>query len=319
MKIFSLAALLLFSAMVIAAPVAPAKNAEPLQLTLIASDASDYWLVGRAGADQAGRDFAVDVEFKTPSQAILSEQSQLADDQLARGVVGMALCPIDPENQTAMLNRIAQKTLLFTLDYDAPQSHRICYVGVDNVAAGRQAGQQLRRVLPNGGEVMVFVGRAEATNAAERWRGLTEALIGSQIRILDIRADGADRVKARQNVAEALVQHPHLAACVGLWSYHGPAILQALTTAKRLGKTKIVCFDEEEETLQGVARGQISATIVAQPYEIGYQTVALMTKYLRGNRAVVPANGRVFVPTLAITKSNVAPFQAQLRAWANAR
>ena len=33
-----------------------------------------------------------------------------------------------------------QKAIVFTHDSDAPDSQRECYVGTDNVAAGRQAG-----------------------------------------------------------------------------------------------------------------------------------------------------------------------------------
>ena len=297
--------------MVLAAP----RHSEPLRLAFVTNNASDWWLIARAGTQKAAQDFNVRVDFKTPGMASSSEQRQTAEYLLSTGIDGMAISPLDPDNQGEMLNRIAAKTLLFAADYDAPHSSRACFVGTDNVAAGRQAGRELRRVLPAGGEVMVFVGRADATNFAERWRGLIEAIKGSQIRILGIRTDNADRIKARENVADAPVQYPHLAACVGLWSYNGPAILQAVTTAKRLGKTKIVCFDEDDETLQGVARGQISATIVAQPYEIGYQSIALMTKYLRGDKSVVPADKRVMIPTLVITKSNVAPFGKQLHAW----
>ena len=37
-----------------------------------------------------------------------------------------------------MLNEVAEQALLFTQDSDAPDSKRACYVGTDNVAAGRR-------------------------------------------------------------------------------------------------------------------------------------------------------------------------------------
>jgi ribose transport system substrate-binding protein len=48
--------------------------------------------------------------------------------------------------------------LLFTTDSDAPDTSRVCYVGTDNVAAGRQAADFIKQALPDGGKIMVFVG-----------------------------------------------------------------------------------------------------------------------------------------------------------------
>ena len=47
--------------------------------------------------------------------------------------------------------------MLFTQDADAPKSNRVMYIGTDNVAAGRQAGELMKKALPNGGKAMLFV------------------------------------------------------------------------------------------------------------------------------------------------------------------
>ena len=307
-----------FAAPVVQTPVAPTTQgepSEPLRLSFVTNGSSDYWTVVRAGVRQAAQDYAVNVDFQYLGMGTSAEQNEVVKNALATRVDGVMISPVDPVNQTAILNKIAGKTLLFTQDTDAPISARVCYIGIDNIEAGRQAGAQLKRVLPAGGEIMVFVGDSSTTNASERIRGLRESLVGSKIRILKVLDDDADRAQAKLNVLSAIRQHPNLAACVGIWSYNGPVILQALTQAKRLGKTKIVCFDDEEETLDGVARGQISATIVLPSYQIGYQSIALMTKYLRGDQSVVPANRRVLIPTLTITQSDVTAYKKQLRAW----
>jgi len=68
---------------------------------------------------------------------------------------------------------------------------RACYVGTDNVAAGRQAGQMIKEVLPTGGKIMLFVGKLDARNAQERIQGIREVLRDSQIQILGVRTDDA--------------------------------------------------------------------------------------------------------------------------------
>jgi ribose transport system substrate-binding protein len=199
-----------------------------------------------------------------------------------------------------------------TQDSDAPQSNRACYIGTDNIAAGRQAGELLKEALPQGGKIMVFVGVLDAQNARERYQGLQEALKGSNISIIDVRTDNTDRVRAKSNAADTLVNNPDIAGMVGLWSYNGPAILSAVKEANKVDKVKIIAFDEEDPTLEGVREGSIYATVVQQPFEFGFRSMELMAKYLNGDKSVVPATKQIFVPTKAIKKDSVDAFQKEL-------
>jgi ribose transport system substrate-binding protein len=81
----------------------------------------------------------------------------------------------------------------------------------------------------------------------------------------------------------------------------------------KASQIKIVCFDEEDETLQGVKDGAICATVVQQPYEFGYQAIQLMEKVVRGDKAAIPAGKQIIIPTLEITRSNVDDFWAKLK------
>src|SRR5215813_14799585 len=155
---------------------------------------------------------------------------------MAKGVNGFAISPVDPLNQTQMLNRAAQQALVVTQDSDAPNSNRACYIGTDNVGAGRQAGGLIKEALPQGGKIMIFVGTLDAANAQQRYQGIKEALQGSNIQILDVRTDGTDRVRAKSNAADTLVNQPDLGGMVGLWSYNGPAILGEVRDANKIGK-----------------------------------------------------------------------------------
>ena len=285
-----------------------------LKLAFVTNNASDFWTIARAGTKKASEELKnVSVEFKIPEDGTAATQTRILDDLLSAGIDGIAISPVDPKNQTIKLDEVAKQALLFTHDSDASDSKRVCYVGTDNVAAGRQAGDLIKQALPEGGKIMLFVGTLDAQNARERLTGIKEALQGSKVEIIDVRTDDTDRVRAKANVLDTLVKYPDVACLVGLWSYNGPAILNAVKDSNKLGKVKIVCFDEEEETLAGVKDGSISATVVQQPYQFGYQAITLMDKYLNGDKSVVPADGQVIVPTLAITKDKVDEFAANLK------
>jgi ribose transport system substrate-binding protein len=282
------------------------------RVAFITNNAADFWTIARKGTEKANSELAdVTVEFRL-GDGTAAAQKRIVDDLLAKGVDGLAISPVDPANQTAMLDDATRQALVFTHDSDAPNSKRECYVGTDNVAAGRQAGELIKEALPQGGGIALFVGKLDARNAQERLQGIKEAIAGSKVEIMDVRTDDTDQVRAKANVSEMLVSHPDLAALVGLWSYNGPAILNAVRDAGRIGQVKIIAFDEDDETLTGVKSGAIVGTVVQQPYEFGYQSITLLAKALKGDRSGIPPSHQLFIPTMVIRQNNVDDFRTKL-------
>jgi ribose transport system substrate-binding protein len=286
-----------------------AETSETLRLAFVTNNSSDFWTIARRGVEKAAEELTgVRAEFRITADGTAAEQKRIVDDLLTRGVHGIAISPVDPDNQTALIDAAAARTVVFTQDSDAPQSARLLYIGTDNLAAGRQAGELIREAIPEGGAIMLFVGKLDARNAQERVQGIREALTGSNIRIIDVRTDDADDVRAKANAADTLVRHPDIKGLVGLWSYNGPAILNAVRDAGKVGQVKIIAFDEADETLAGVRDGAIHATVVQQPYEFGYQAIVLMARAARGDRSFVPETQQIIVPTLVVNRANVEEF-----------
>jgi ribose transport system substrate-binding protein len=287
-------------------------SGKKLKLAFVVNNASSFWTIAKAGTTDAAKELGnVEVDFRIPSSGQAAEQRQLLDDLLAKGVDGIAVSPIDPGNQTEFLDKIASQTLLITHDSDAPKSKRVCYIGTDNTAAGVEAGKLIKEALPNGGKIMVFVGTLDAANAQERFAGIKKEIAGSKVEIIDVRTDETDRARAQKNVEDTLVKYPDVAACVGLWSYNGPAILNGVKSSGKVGAVKIIAFDEEDQTLAGVAAGEIFGTVVQQPYEFGKQAIIKMAKHLGGDKTTFASSVQI-VPTLSIKKDTVAAFKANL-------
>jgi ribose transport system substrate-binding protein len=284
-----------------------------LKLAFVTNNSADFWTIARKGVEKADEELSdVSADFRFVSEPASAEQKRIIDDLLAKGIDGIAISPADPNNQTALINDAASKALVFTQDSDAPASNRACYIGTDNVAAGRQAGELIKEVLPSGGKIMLFVGQLDAQNARERIQGIKEVLMGTKVEIVDTRTDDTDSVRAKANVSDAIVKYPDIKAFVGLWSYNGPAILSAVKDAKKSGQIKIVAFDEADETLAGVQEGSIHATVVQQPYEFGYQAIKLMAQILKGDKTVIPDNKQIIIPTLVVNKANVEDFTRKI-------
>lgn len=295
---------------------AGSKAGKHLTLAFVANNTSDFWTYAHAGELKAATEIPdIDVIFQMPGDGQAATQKRIVEDLLVKGVDGIAISPIDPANQTDFLNEVASKAMLVTQDSDAPQSNRTVYIGTDNKAAGVQAGELLKKILPDGGKIMLFVGSMDAQNAKDRRAGLMDAIKDTKISVIDTRTDDTDRTRAKNNVQDTLVKYPDIAGLVGLWSYNGPAILTAVRDAKMNGKVKIVCFDEEAPTLEGVKSGDIAGTIVQQPYEFGRQSMHLMADYLRKDASEIPASKQIFIPTRVIDKDSVDEFSEKLKEY----
>ena len=272
---------------------------------------SQYWTVAHKGVDKAvAEDGNVEVDFRMPTAPEAPQQKTIVEDELTKQVDGIAISPKDAANQTDLLNEAASKALLVTQDSDAPKSNRVCYIGTDNHAAGVKLGGEIKKALPQGGKIALFVGSLDAQNAQDRISGIEEALKGSNVTIIDKRTDEADHAKAKTNAADMMTKNPDIAALVGIWSYNGPAILSAVNDAGKVGKVKILCFDSEDDTLKGLESGAITATIVQQPFEFGYECVKKMAAYVRGDKSVFPENKQAIVDTQVLDKDSVKQFEA---------
>jgi ribose transport system substrate-binding protein len=288
-------------------------GAETLNVAFVTNNSADFWTIARRGVEKADAELAdVSAEFRITSDGTAAEQKRIIDDLLTKGVKAIAISPVDPDNQTGLLNDASRQALVFTQDSDAPQSARTCYIGTDNLAAGRQAGGLIREAVPGGGKIMLFVGKLDARNAQERISGIREALAGSGIEIIDVRTDDVDDVRAKSNAADTLVRYPDVKALVGLWSYNGPAILNAVKEAGKVGQVKIVAFDEADATLAGIREGAIHATVVQQPFEFGYQAITRMAQALKGDTSFIPENKQIIVPTIVVNKANVEEFTRKI-------
>jgi ribose transport system substrate-binding protein len=317
MTIFSRRSLIIASSAIAMAltSTAPGFAQDKKTLAFVVNVPADFWTIARAGTTKAQAELPnYNIEFYIPGEMSAAAQKKILEDLLARGVAGVAISPVNPDDSTAILNEVASKAVLITHDADAPNSNRLMYVGTDNVAAGRQAGELMKKALPDGGKAMLFVGTMDAANARERTQGLKEAIEGSKIEIIDIRTDGGDQAKAKANVEDTLTKYPDIDLLVGLWAYNTPQIYNAVKALGKAGSVKIVGFDEDQQTLKGIAEGVIDGTVVQQPFEFGYHSMINMAKLIEGDKSVIPENKLQIVPTQIVDKSNVKEFGDNLKA-----
>ena len=305
---------------------------QPPHVAYITNGVASFWTIAESGALAGGEEFDAKVTVLMPSEGA-SDQKRMIEDMITKQVDGMAISPIDPVNQTDLLNEAAKHTTLITQDSDAPESNRIAYIGVDNYLAGRQCGELVKEALPDGGKIAIFVGRLEQDNARRRRQGMIDEVLGrdhdptrfdspdvaiqeGKWHIVGTYTDQFDRAAGKANAEDVMSLHPDIAGMVGLFVFNPPLILEALKSADKLGEIKVIGFDEADETLQGIKDGYVHGTIVQNPFEYGRQSVQLLAGLARGKSLTqlgMPENKFLSIPARQIRQDNVDEFWSELK------
>src|SRR2546423_837134 len=76
-----------------------------------------------------------------------------------------------------MINQACERTKVISQDSDAPGTKRLCYVGMDNYDAGRMTGKLVKEAMPQGGTVIILLGRVEQDNAKRRRQGVIDEVL----------------------------------------------------------------------------------------------------------------------------------------------
>src|SRR4029078_3676260 len=124
-----------------AAPTAEAAAAKPYHFAFVTNNSSDFWNIAEKGVRKAEKDLGITAQVFRPLKTEVSEQQRYIEDILVQGFDGMAICAISPDSMPPLLDRVAAKMPVVVHDSDAPKSQRKAFVGTDNVAAGKMAGQ----------------------------------------------------------------------------------------------------------------------------------------------------------------------------------
>jgi ribose transport system substrate-binding protein len=147
-----------------------------LRVAYITNSVDPFWVWADYGCRRAAGQFGTQVEVQMPSSGSVEEQKRFLETNAVAKLDGVAISPIDPKNQVQMIDAAAAVMPVICHDSDAPASQRKFYLGTSNYMAGRAAGQLIKEAVPQGGKVMLFVGKMEVLNAQERSQGIIDEL-----------------------------------------------------------------------------------------------------------------------------------------------
>lgn len=231
-----------------------------------------YWKSAGAGFSNAAAQLkGVRYDFVGPQTYDPKLERDALDEAVQKKATGILISVSDPAVLKDSIDKaIAAGIPVITIDSDAPNSKRLFFIGTNNYQAGFTGGQRLVRELKGKGNVVVFT-MPDQHNLQDRLRGYKDALAKTPdikiTRVVDIQGD--PRIAFDTTTQIVGKERDKVDGFVCLEAQSGKEVAGVLNSYHVTGKA-VIAMDTDPETLDGIQKGVIAATISQKPYTMAF-------------------------------------------------
>ena len=256
------------------------------KVALIMSDigsANPFWAAVSQGALDMGAELGVDVAVVGPpgGETDVAGQIALVEDQLAKGVVGIAISPADTAALVPVLEQ-ARARGVAVLFVDKRADMEGTYIGTNNIPAATLGAQHICDNVPAGSDVAILQGIITGTTGQHRAQGAREGLEACGLNIVAEQPADWDTARALSVTENILSANPNLA---GIFASNDNMALGAVEAVRNVGKLDdifIVGFDGNPNAAEAILAGDLEASVAQRPYNMGQMGVEYVLKLVAG-------------------------------------
>jgi simple sugar transport system substrate-binding protein len=258
-----------------------------------------FWDVVQNGAEQAGKDLGVSVDYQSDGDP--QKQSQLIDAAVNQKVDGIVVSMANPDAlQDSIEAAVKAGIPVVTINSGGDRSAEfgaIGHVGQDETIAGQGAGQRLK----SDGATKVLCVMHEAGNIGleQRCDGASQGL-GTDV--VPLQVDINDLQAAQSTITSQLQSDPGIDAVLTLNSAVAAAAVAAVGDAG--SQAKVATFDLNQDVIKGIQAGSIEFAVDQQQYEQGYLPIVMLKLY-KENLNTVGGGQPVLTGPGIVDKKNV--------------
>ena len=288
----------------------PAGNAEQNQsadakykIYLITMDmVDDYWTSIDKGCRQAVEEIGgIDYEWIGPDQNLDGPQMECIDKAVANGANAILLASSSPRGVIPSLEKAkAAGVKIIYVDNPSEFDH-VAFLATDNEAAGKIAGETLKKALADAGITSGVIGMSankdNVTSTELRNKGFRTAFEGTEFTLADVfYMEDND-----QSLKDYAAAHPEYVAFFG----------SNERTARNIGeqmrdlnsKQLVMGFDTSDSVLTLINDGYIFATIQQKPEVMGHDGIKIAVETLSGK--FTETNKRIDTGVTVIQKDSI--------------
>jgi ribose transport system substrate-binding protein len=229
-----------------------------------------YWQTASAGLAKAAAQYGVKVDVRGPEN--YDPQAEVTEFRNTFGLkpAGLLVSVADPAlMQPAIDDAINAGIPVITIDSDAPKSHRLYFIGTNNLQAGHLGGERVVEKLHGKGNVVFYT--MPQPNLDERLKGYKDVFADhSGIKIVEVFNIKGDSGNAFDRTTHYLTDKggEKIDAFVCLEASAGKDVAEALRRQK--ATALVVAMDVDEQTLNDIKDGTIDSTIAQKPYTMAF-------------------------------------------------
>lgn len=286
----------------------------PLELAVVPKAVgADFWNTVKAGAECAAEKADnVTVNWTgVTAETDVEGQVNLLDNFITKKVDGIVYAATDSTALAPVTERALNADVpVAMIDSGTdPQPDNVPLYATDNQASAVKAADLLADALGEGDHDVALVEFQPGSQTnTERVEGFKEGLNQHpNLNLVAQQPSHSDVNTARRVTEDILTANPNLR---GIFAANEPSVLgaaQAVDAAGKSGEIVIIGWDAAPDEIAGLRSGQISALVVQNPFNMGYQGVTNMVKYLREGTSMESADTGVTF----LTQENIDSEEAQ--------
>lgn len=231
-----------------------------------------YWQTAAAGFNKAAAQYKVTAKVVGPDtddpQAELAEFKKAVAAKPAGILISVA---DDSVLQPAIDSAVEAGIPVITMDSDAADSHRLYFIGTNNLEAGRLGGRRLIEKMGGTGNVVFFTLTGQP-NTEERLKGFKDVLASRPnmhiVDVVDIKGDARIAFDKTQEYM-ALTGPKKIDGFVCLEASSGKQVAEVVKRTNATDRV-VIAWDADQGTLDAIKAGTIDSTIAQKPWTMGF-------------------------------------------------
>jgi ribose transport system substrate-binding protein len=293
----------------------PAVAQQPTIPIIVKDTTSFYWQIVLAGARKAGVDLGVKVpELGAQSEADINGQIAILENAVSSKPAAIVISPTQRAALGKPIDEAAKSVKIVGIDSAADSKAFTSFLTTDNVQGGRIAADGLAEAITKKygkaeGDVALITHLPGVGSLDERAKGFKEQLASKYpgIKLVADKVSDGTANGGLNITTDLLTAFPNLRGIFASNLIQAQGAIQAIAESKAQDKVKLVGFDSDDKLVKGLKDGVMAATVVQDPFRMGYDGVKTALAASKGEKV------QAFVDTGAnlITGENMNGARAQ--------
>ncbi|MEG0027798.1 MAG: ABC transporter substrate-binding protein [Aurantimicrobium sp.] len=246
-----------------------------------------FWQAVKAGAEQAGEEFGVEVSFDGPdTEADVDQQLQQLQTILDKNPSAIGIAALDSKAVAPMLQQAKDRKIpVIAFDSGVDSDIPLTTAATDNTAAAAEAAKHMVEAIGGSGEVAVIGHDQTSTTGVQRVDGFVNYIKKNApgVKIVDVQYAGGDQLKSADAAKALIAAYPNLK---GLYGTNEGSAIGIVNGVKELGLSglTIIGFDSGKAQIDAINSGLMTGAITQNPVGIGYETVKAAVEAIKGKK-----------------------------------